>query len=113
MVQRGKRYNGAAAAFDKHTAYAPMEAVEMVKQMAAAKFDETVEAAFRLGIDPRQADQLVRGTVGLPHGTGKEVRVAVFAGGERQTEAEEAGAEVVGGDELVEQLALTFFSWPE
>ena len=105
MVRRGKRYNQIAATFDKHEAYPPTEAVRMVKNMASARFDETVEAVMKLGIDPRRADQLVRGTVILPHGTGKSVRVAVFAGGDKQLEAEEAGAEVVGGQELIELLA--------
>lgn len=105
MARSGKRYDAAAAGYDKHAAYQPEEAVELVKKMATAGFDETVEAAFRLGIDPRKADQLVRGTVSLPHGTGKEVRVAVFASGDRQTEAEQAGAEVVGGEDLVETIA--------
>ena len=105
MARRGKRYNQLAATFDKYQSYPPPEAVHMVKYMASARFDETVEAVMKLGIDPRRADQLVRGTVILPHGTGKSVRVAVFAGGDKQLEAEEAGAEIVGGQELVESLA--------
>ena len=105
MARRGKRYNQLAATFDRYEAFPLHEAVHMVKSMASARFDETVEAAMKLGIDPRRADQLVRGTVILPHGTGKSVRVAVFTGGDKQLEAEEAGAEVVGGQELVEMLA--------
>ena len=105
MVRRGKRYNQMAATFDKYQVYPPPEAVRMVKAMASARFDETVETVMKLGIDPRRADQLVRGTVTLPHGTGKEVRVAVFTGGDKHVEAEQAGAEVVGGQELVDLLA--------
>jgi large subunit ribosomal protein L1 len=77
----------------------------LVKTLAGAKFDETVDAVFKLGIDPRKADQLVRGTVALPHGTGKEVRIAVFAPADKHKEAEEAGADVIGGKELVEEIA--------
>ena len=105
MARRGKRYNQMAATFDKHQSYPPREAVRMVKTMASARFDETIEAVMKLGIDPRRADQLVRGTVVLPHGTGRSVRVAVFAGGDKQLEAELAGAEVVGGQDLVDMLA--------
>lgn len=105
MARRGKRYNQMAATYDKYQTYPAAEAIRMVKAMAMARFDETVEAVMNLGIDPRRADQLVRGTVSLPNGTGKTVRVAVFASGEKQMEAEEAGAEVVGGQELVELLA--------
>ncbi|MDE0170475.1 MAG: 50S ribosomal protein L1 [bacterium] len=105
MARRGKRYNQMAATFDKYLSYPPPEAIRMVRAMAAARFDETVEAVMKLGIDPRRADQLVRGTVVLPHGTGRSVRVAVFAGGDKQLEAEEAGAEVVGGQDLVDMLS--------
>ncbi len=105
MPKHGKQFNGATATFDKQTAYPAVEATQMVKDMAFAKFDETVEAVFKLGIDPRNADQLVRGTVALPHGTGKTVRIAVFASGEKLAEAEGAGADVVGGKEFVESLA--------
>ncbi len=105
MARRGKRYNQMAATFDKYESHSPSEAVKLVKQMASARFDETVEAVMKLGIDPRRADQLVRGTVQLPHGTGKSVRVAVFTGGDQQLEAERAGAEVVGGQDLVDRLA--------
>ena len=105
MARRGKRYVQTAATYDKYQTYPAAEAVRMVRRMASARFDETVEAVLNLGIDPRRADQLVRGTVSLPHGTGKRVRVAVFAGGEKQLEAEEAGAEIVGGQDLVDMLA--------
>ena len=103
-MKRGKRYRQALAAFDRERLYSPAEAVRILKELPAARFDETVEAAFRLGVDPRKADQMVRGTVLLPHGTGKEVRVAVFAVGEKAREAREAGADLVGGQELVEEV---------
>lgn len=101
----GKRYANAARSYDKHAAYPAQQALELVKSLATAKFDETVDAVFRLGIDPRKADQLVRGTVALPHGTGKEVRVAVFAPADRHSEATAAGADLVGDKSLVEELA--------
>jgi len=104
MAKHGKKYREAAMRYDKQTPYGPEEALELVKTLAPAKFDETVEAVFGLGIDPKKADQLVRGTVSLPHGTGKDVRVAVFAPSDREKEATEAGADVVGGKELVEKL---------
>jgi large subunit ribosomal protein L1 len=104
-MAHGKKYLEAAARYDKQTPYEPNEALELVKSLAPAKFDETVEAAFQLGIDPKKADQLVRGTVSLPHGTGKTVRVAAFVSADKEKEATEAGADVVGGKELVEQLA--------
>ena len=99
MPRHGKNYAQAALRYDAHTAYAAHEAIELVKTFAYAKFDETIEVAYRLGIDPRKADQLLRGTVGLPHGTGKTVRVAVFADGAKAREAEAAGADIVGGKE--------------
>ncbi len=105
MPKHGKRYRDFETRFDSQTAYSPQEAVEFVRLFANAKFDETVEVAFRLGIDPRQADQIVRGTVSLPHGTGQEVRVAVFAQADKAREAEAAGADVVGGKELAEEIA--------
>ncbi|MGA7272931.1 MAG: 50S ribosomal protein L1 [Acidimicrobiia bacterium] len=104
MAKHGKRYTDAVKGYDKLTPYPAGQALELVKTFAAAKFDETVEAVFKLGIDARKADQLVRGTISLPHGTGKEVRVAVFAPADKVAEAEEAGADVVGGPELVAQL---------
>src|SRR5687767_14863225 len=103
-MPHGKKYIESQSRFEKHHPYSPKEALDLVKEMATAKFDETVEAAFQLGIDPRKADQLVRGTISLPHGTGKEVRVAVFAPADKASEAQAAGADVVGGPELVEQL---------
>lgn len=105
MSKHGKRYREATNRIEKSHAYAPREALELVKSLAGARFDETVEVAVRLGIDPRQADQMVRGTVALPHGTGKQVRVAVFAQGDKVREAEAAGADVVGGKELAEEIA--------
>ena len=104
MSGHGKRYREAMASLDLGRQYLPGEALKLVREFPGAKFDETVELAFRLGVDPRKADQLVRGTVNLPHGTGRSVRVAVFAVGEKAREAKEAGADVVGGEELVEDV---------
>jgi len=104
MARHGKKYRESAMRYDSQTPYGPQEALELVKTLAPAKFDETVEAVFKLGIDPKKADQLIRGTVSLPHGTGKDVRVAVFAPADKEKEAIEAGANVVGGKELVEKL---------
>jgi len=101
---RGKRYDAAAADVDPDGLYGPAEAMEMVKDGAKAKFDETIELAARLGVDARQADQQVRGTVALPAGTGKDVRVAVFATGDKATAAREAGADLVGDDDLLEKV---------
>lgn len=100
MATTGKRYAAARSGVPVSVKFAPDEAVKLVKEFAFAKFDETVEVATRLGVDPRQADQLVRGTVVLPHGTGKEVRVLVIAQGEKETEATEAGADYVGVEYL-------------
>ena len=99
-----KKYEAAAAKVDKEKLYAPLEALSLVKEIAPANFDETVEAHFRLGIDTRQADQQLRGTVSLPNGSGKTVRVAVFAEGEAAKAAEEAGADIVGSDELIADI---------
>ena len=99
-----KKYEAAAAKVDKEKLYAPFEALSLVKEIAPANFDETVEAHFRLGIDTRQADQQLRGTVSLPNGSGKTVRVAVFAEGEAAKAAEEAGADIVGSDELIADI---------
>ncbi len=104
MSGHGKRYREAMSSLDLGRQYLPGEALRLVREFPGAKFDETVELAFRLGVDPRKADQLVRGTVNLPHGTGRSVRVAVFAVGEKAREAKEAGADVVGGEELVEDV---------
>ena len=101
MPKHGKNFRAAAEKVEKFKLYTPLEAVRLVKEIAPAKFDETVEAHFRLGIDARKADQNIRGSISLPHGTGKTVRVAVFAEGEKAREAEEAGADIVGSDELV------------
>ena len=101
MPKHGKNFRAAAEKVEKFKLYSPLEAVKLVKGVAPAKFDETVEAHFRLGIDTRKADQNIRGSISLPHGTGKTVRVAVFAEGEKAREAEEAGADVIGSDELV------------
>ncbi len=103
-TKQGKRYRAAAALVDEEREYQPTEAFTVLKSFPDARFDETVEVAFRLGIDTRKADQLVRGTVSLPNGTGRSVRVGVFAVGEKAKEAEEAGADVVGGEELVEEV---------
>ena len=100
----GKRYRQAIEAVDRERHYLPGEAIKLVREFPSAKFDESVELAFRLGIDPRKADQMVRGTVSLPHGTGRSVRVAAFAVGEKAREAREAGADVVGGEELVDEV---------
>jgi large subunit ribosomal protein L1 len=104
MPSRGKRYEQASKSVDPDKTYLPTEAIKLIKDQPAAKFDESVEIAFRLGIDPRKADQMVRGTVSLPNGTGKSVRVAAFATGEKAREARDAGADVVGGEELVEEV---------
>src|SRR6266446_7775155 len=104
MAQHGKRYNELARTVDQKQVYEPADALELVKKTANAKFDETVDVAVRLGVDPRHGDQMVRGTTSLPHGTGKARRVAVFAKGEKATEAEQAGADVVGAEDLVEQI---------
>ena len=100
----GKRYREAAESFDRAQEYPPSEALKILKAFPDAKFDETIEVAFRLGIDTRKSEQALRGTVALPHGTGKSVRVGVFAVGEKAREATEAGADVVGGEELVEEV---------
>lgn len=97
----GKNYRAAAEKISRDQLYTPLQAANLVKELATAKFDETVEVHFRLGIDTRKADQNIRGSISLPHGTGKTVRVAVFAEGEKAREAEEAGADVIGSDELV------------
>jgi large subunit ribosomal protein L1 len=104
MSQKGKKYVDAAKRFDRSRTYAPAEALDLVKSLAHAGFDETVEMAIRLGVDPRKADQVVRGTVALPSGTGKAVRVAVFAAGPAAEEARAAGADVVGSDDLVARV---------
>jgi large subunit ribosomal protein L1 len=104
MAERGKRYLEAAKAFDRTQLYPPAEALELVKQTAKAKFDESVELNMRLGVDPRKADQQVRGSVSLPKGTGKQVGVVVFAQGDKAREAREAGAEEVGDQDLADRI---------
>ena len=103
-TKHGKKFREAAAKVDRAAVYTPLEAVKLVKELANAKFDETVEAHFRLGIDTRKADQTIRGSISLPHGTGKTVRVAVFAEGAQAEQAAEAGADVIGSDELIAQI---------
>src|SRR5690554_7760363 len=103
-MARGKRYRELEGKVDRNKLYESDEAVALVRELATAKFDETVEAHFRLGIDPRKSDQNVRGTVTLPHGTGRTVRVLVFTQGESVREAEEAGADYVGGEDLIERI---------
>lgn len=104
MPKRGKKYEEAVKAMGEARFYGPLEAIDLVKKLAHASFDETVELAVRLGIDPRKADQALRGTVSLPAGTGKSVRVAVFAAGEAAEAARTAGADIVGSDDLVAQV---------
>ena len=104
MGKHGKRYQEAAKLVDPERVYEPEEAMELLKQTATTKFDGSLEAHIRLGVDPRHAEQMVRGTVGLPHGSGKVVRVAVFAQGDKATEATDAGADVVGADDLAEKI---------
>src|SRR5215218_7589510 len=107
----GKKLAEAAAKIDRTRLYHPAEALELARETNPTKFDATVEVAFRLGVDPRRADQMVRGTVSLPNGTGKTVRVAVFAEGEAARLAEEAGADVVGGRDLVERVQGGFLDF--
>jgi large subunit ribosomal protein L1 len=104
MAQHGKKYRDATRRFDREGLHSAVEAVDLVRSLATAGFDETVELVVRLGVDPRKADQIVRGTVGLPAGTGKDVRVAVFAAGEAAQAARDAGASIVGADDLAEQI---------
>jgi large subunit ribosomal protein L1 len=103
-MKRGKRYKEALKVFDRQTLYSPEEAVKLVKQTATAKFDETIEVSVRLGVDPRHADQQVRGAIVLPHGTGKTVKVLVFAKGDKASEAQAAGADFVGAEELADKI---------
>ena len=105
MTKRSKSYRAAAEKVHADVLYTPFEAMKLAKETTVTKFDSTVEVVFRLGVDPRQADQMVRGTVSLPHGTGKTARVLVFAVGPRAQEAIDAGADEVGGDELIEKVA--------
>ncbi len=103
-MKRGKNYEAAVERFDRQHLHSVGEAVDLVKELAHGKFDETVELAVRLGVDPRKADQIVRGTLSLPHGTGRTVRVVVFAAGDAAAEARQAGADEVGADDLVTKV---------
>src|SRR5215210_5628676 len=100
MPKKGKKYKQALSQIDQQKAYSLDDGLSLVKKVAFAKFDETVEVTMVLGVDPRKADQMVRGTIVLPHGLGKSKKVAVIAGGDKQREATEAGADEVGGDDL-------------
>ncbi len=111
MTQHGKKHVDAMRRFDRDRLYPPAEAFDLVKSLATRKFDETIEVAFRLGVDPRKADQMIRSTVSLPRGTGKSARVAVFAAGDKAREAEEAGADVVGADDLVARIEGGFLDF--
>ena len=104
MAKHGKRYIEAAKLVDPEKQYEPTEAAVLVKKTATAKFDQTIEVHIRLGVDPRQSDEMVRGTIGLPHGTGKRVRIAVFAQGEKANEATKAGADEVGAADLIAKV---------
>ena len=107
----GKRYANAAKRFDRSRQHTPAEAIDLVKSLSSAKFDETIDVAVRLGVDPRKADQIVRGTVALPAGTGKTVRIAVFAAGDAAQAARDAGADIVGADDLVEKITGGFLDF--
>jgi large subunit ribosomal protein L1 len=108
MAQHGKRYRDARASFEREELYSPVEAVRLLKAMGATKFDETVELHFRLGLNVRHADEQLRGTLMLPHGSGREVRIAVFAEGDKAREAEQAGADVVGSADLAKRIEEGF-----
>lgn len=110
-MKRGKRYRSILEKIDKNKLYSPWEALSLIKEISNANFDEAVEVAIRLGIDPKKADQQVRGTVILPHGTGKIPKVLVFAKGEKVKEAEKAGAEIVGGEDLAEKIKDGFLDF--
>jgi large subunit ribosomal protein L1 len=111
VTSKAKRYVDALRKFDRQATHAPGAAVDLIKSFPTTKFDETVELALKLGVDPRKADQIVRGTVSLPGGTGQNVRVAVFASGPQAAEAKEAGADVVGADDLVERVQGGFLDF--
>ena len=111
MVQRSKKYREAAEKIDRNNLYTDNEAIALLKSMPEYKFDQTVEAVLRLNVDPRKADQLVRGSVNLPNGTGKTAKVLVFARGPKATEALEAGADIVGDDDLVQKVADGFLDF--
>ena len=111
MAKKGRTYTDAKRAIEEGRLYTPLEGMRLLKSLPGAKFDETVEVHFRLGVDVRHADQIVRGTTVLPHGTGKEVRVAVFAEGDKAREAQEAGADLVGSDDLAKQIQEGVFDF--
>ena len=104
-MKRSTKYRAATEKYDVTNVYAPVEAMKIVRETSVTKYDSTVEVSLSLGVDPRKADQAIRGTVNLPHGTGKTARVLVFAGGERAEEARAAGADIVGADELIDEVA--------
>ncbi len=108
MSSHGKQYRNARAAFDREQEYSPVQAIRLIKEMQTAKFDETIEVHFRLGLNVRHADEQLRGTLMLPHGTGKEARVAVFAEGEKAKEAQEAGADIIGSADLAKRVEEGF-----
>ena len=110
-MKRSKAYRGAAEQIDRAKLYSPAEAVALARETSPAKFDPTVEVALRLGVDPRKADQMVRGTVNLPNGTGKTARVLVFATGDRAEEARAAGADYIGSDDLIERIQGGFLDF--
>src|ERR671917_1866128 len=110
-MKRSKAYRAAAEKIDADALYSPLQAVRLAKETSTTKYDATVEVAMRLGVDPRKADQMVRGTVNLPHGTGKTARVIVFATGEKAAEAEAAGADRVGSDELIAEIQGGFLDF--
>jgi large subunit ribosomal protein L1 len=111
MAKHGKKYLDASKRFDRNRFHSPAEAIGLTKGLASAGFDETIELAVRLGVDPRKADQIVRGTVGLPAGTGKTIRVAVFAAGDAAADAKAAGADIVGAEDLVEKVGGGFLDF--
>jgi large subunit ribosomal protein L1 len=110
-MKRSKKYDAAAAKVDQERLYSPLEGARLAKETVTTKFDPAVEVALRLGVDPRKADQMVRGVVNLPHGTGKTARVLVFATGDRAAEAEAAGADLVGADDLIERVTGGFLDF--
>ena len=110
-MKRSKSYRAAAEKIDKDALYAPLQAVRLAKETTVTKFDATIEVNTRLGVDPRKADQMVRGTVNLPHGTGKTARVLVIAGGAKADEARAAGADLVGSDDMIEKISGGFLEF--
>ena len=111
MAKHGKKYRAVADKVDRDNLYSPLQAATLAKETSPTSYDATVEVAMRLGVDPRKADQMVRGTVNLPHGTGKTARVIVFATGDKAAEAEAAGADVVGSDDLIERIQGGFLDF--